>query len=262
MAKLYLKFEQNDQVLKEVPLTQATTTIGRLPDNSVQIDNLAVSGHHAKISWDQDHYVVEDLGSLNGTYVNNERVGKATLKHGDRVKIGKHLVEFKHEGPVPAFAAAAKTGPATPKLEATMLLDTKQAREQMADKSAPSANAGSGPLGISRPAWMAEPFAAAAKDRIGMLNILEGKTDQEKYVLTGKMTMIGKSSMASIKLKGFFAPTTAALISKRDNKYFISPSESKAKLKINGEDVVSQRELTAGDVIEVGKVKASFSFQD
>jgi hypothetical protein len=163
---------------------------------------------------------------------------------------------------VPAFAAAAKTGPATPKLEATMLLDTKQAREQMADKSAPSANAGSGPLGISRPAWMAEPFAAAAKDRIGLLNILEGKTDQEKYVLTGKMTMIGKSSMASIKLKGFFAPTTAALISKRDNKYFISPSESKAKLKINGEDVVSQRELTAGDVIEVGKVKASFSFQD
>jgi pSer/pThr/pTyr-binding forkhead associated (FHA) protein len=262
MAKLYLKFEQNDQVLKEVPLTQATTTIGRLPDNSVQIDNLAVSGHHAKISWDQDHYVVEDLGSLNGTYVNNERVGKATLKHGDRVKIGKHLVEFKHEGPVPAFAAAAKTGPSTPKLEATMLLDTKQAREQMADKSASPTNAGSGPLGISRPAWMAEPFAAAAKDRIGLLNILQGKTDQEKYVLTGQMTMIGKSSMASIKLKGFFAPTTAALISKRDNKYFISPSESKAKLKINGENVVSQRELTAGDVIEVGKVKASFSFQD
>jgi len=74
--------------------------------------------------------------------------------------------------------------------------------------------------------------------------------------------MIGKSSMASIKLKGFFAPTTAALISKRDNKYFISPSESKAKLKINGENVVSQRELVSGDIIEVGKVKAAFSFQE
>ena len=90
-----------------------------------------------------------------------------------------------------------------PKLDATMMLDTKQAREKLADKNAPSA--GSGPLGISRPAWMADPFADA-KDRIGMLNILEGKTDQEKYVLTGKMTMIGKSSMASIKLKRFFAP--------------------------------------------------------
>ncbi|MGZ4855999.1 MAG: FHA domain-containing protein [Candidatus Angelobacter sp.] len=259
MAKLYLRFEQNDQVLKEVPLSQATATIGRLPDNSVQIDNLAVSGHHARIAWENDHYVVEDLGSLNGTYVNNERVGKATLKHGDQVKIGKHLVEFKNEGAVPNFAVAARTGPSAPKLEATMMLDTKKSREQLADKNGPSA--GAGPLGISRPAWMSEPFAAA-KDRLGQLNILEGKTDQEKYVLTGKMTMIGKSSMASIKLKGFFAPTTAALISKRDNKYFISPSESKAKLKINGEDVVSQRELNAGDVIEVGKMKAAFSFQD
>jgi pSer/pThr/pTyr-binding forkhead associated (FHA) protein len=259
MAKLYLRFEQNDQVLKEVPLSQAPTTIGRLPDNSVQIDNLAVSGHHARIAWETDHYVVEDLGSLNGTYVNNERVGKATLKHGDRVKIGKHLVEFKNEGAAPNFAAAAKAGPSAPKLEATMMLDTKKSREQLADKNGPSA--GAGPLGISRPAWMSEPFAAA-KDRLGQLNILEGKTDQEKYVLTGKMTMIGKSSMASIKLKGFFAPTTAALISKRDNKYFISPSESKAKLKINGEDVATQRELNAGDVIEVGKVKAAFSFQD
>ncbi len=259
MAKLYLKFEQSDQVLKEVALSQATTTIGRLPDNNVQIDNLAVSGHHARISWEQGQYIVEDLGSLNGTYVNNERVGKAALKHGDKVKIGKHLVEFKHEGNAMIFTAAAKTGPAAPKLEATMRLDTKQARELLADKSAPAA--GSGPLGISRPSWMSEPFAAA-KDRVGLLSILAGRTDQERYVLTGKMTMIGKSSMASIKLKGFFAPTTAALISKRDNKYFISPSESKAKLKINGEDVVSQRELAAGDVIEVGKVKAAFSFQD
>ena len=188
-------------------------------------------------------------------------VGKATLKHGDQVKIGKHLVEFKHEGPVPNFAVAAKMGPSTPQLDKTMMLDTRQAREQLADKNAP-ANAGSGPLGISRPAWMAEPFANAAKDRMGLLNILEGKTDQEKYVLTGKMTMIGKSSMASIRLKGFFAPTTAALISKRENKYFISPSESKAKLKINGEDVLTQRELASGDIIEVGKVKAAFSFQD
>jgi pSer/pThr/pTyr-binding forkhead associated (FHA) protein len=259
MAKLYLRFEQSDQVLKEVPLAQATTTIGRLPDNNLQIDNLAVSGHHAKISWEQGQYIVEDLGSLNGTYVNNERVGKATLKHGDRVKIGKHLVEFKQEGSAMIFAAAAKAGPAAPKLEATMVLDTKQAREMIADKSAPAP--GAGPLGISRPAWMSDPFAAA-KDRVGLLSTLQGRTDQEKYVLTGKMTMIGKSKMASVRLKGFFAPTSAALISKRDSKYFISPSESKTRVKINGADVLGQRELAAGDIIEVGKVQLAFTFQE
>jgi len=73
--------------------------------------------------------------------------------------------------------------------------------------------------------------------------------------------MIGKSSMASIKLKGLFAPKSAALISKRENKYFIAP-EHKVKLRINGEEVYSQRELGAGDVIEIGKMKAAFSFQD
>src|SRR5215472_15424370 len=112
MAKLYLK--SGDSVLKEVVLTQGTTTIGRLPDNNLQIDNLAVSGHHAKIYWNDGHFVVEDLGSLNGIYVNDKRVGKATLIHGDRVKVGNHTVEFRNEGPVPLPAAAAKTGPSVP----------------------------------------------------------------------------------------------------------------------------------------------------
>jgi pSer/pThr/pTyr-binding forkhead associated (FHA) protein len=245
MAKLYLKF--NDSVLQEIPLTQATATIGRLPDNTVRIDNLAVSGHHARISWEQDHYVVEDLQSLNGTFVNETRVEKAKLRHCDVLKIGKHEVEFKNEGPAPVAAIATKTGPATPKLDATVRLDTKQAQEMLGKNAAPAIMTASG---------------IPIKEKIGLLNVLEGKTDQQRYVLTGKMTMIGKSSMASIRLKGFFAPNSAALISKRDNKYFIAPAETKVRLKINGEDLHAQRELAAGDVIEVGKIKAAFSFQD
>jgi pSer/pThr/pTyr-binding forkhead associated (FHA) protein len=249
MAKLYLKFEQS--VLKEIPLTQAAATIGRLPDNTVQIDNLAVSGHHAKIYFNDGHYVIEDLGSLNGTYVNNKRVGKATLIHGDQVLIGKHVVEFKNEGAMALGASVAKPGPAAPKLDATVVLDTRRAQEMIAGKGAPASTART-VTGESVPAG----------ERIGLLNVASGKTDQSKYVLTGKMTMIGKSSMATIRLKGLFAPTTAALISKRDNKYFIAPSERKIKLKINGEDSPNQRELKEGDVIEVGSFKATFSFQE
>ncbi|HEY6308298.1 MAG TPA: FHA domain-containing protein [Candidatus Angelobacter sp.] len=248
MAKLYLKFDQS--VLKEVPLTQAATTIGRLPDNTLQIDNLAVSGHHAKVYWNDGHYVIEDLGSLNGTYVNNKRVGQATLIHGDQVLIGKHVVEFKNEGSMALGASAPKAGPAAPKLDATVVLDTRKAQGMIAEKGpAPAARSVTG-----------EPVPS--KDRIGLLNVLEGKTDQRKYVLTGKMTMIGKSDMATIKLKGLFAPASAALISKRDGKYFIAPSEKRIKLKVNGEDSPNQRELNPGDVIEVGKFRAEFSYQD
>ena len=81
MAKLYLKFEQ--AVLKEYDLKDgASLTIGRLPDNNIHIDNLAVSGHHARVVWETDHFVLEDNNSLNGTFVNNRRVSRVPLKHG------------------------------------------------------------------------------------------------------------------------------------------------------------------------------------
>lgn len=249
MAKLYLK--SGDSVLQELMLSQATTTIGRLPDNTLRIDNLAVSGHHAKIYWNDGHYVIEDLGSLNGIYVNDKRVGKATLIHGDQVKIGNHNVEFRNEGTAALGAPAPKAGPSVPKLDETVILDTKQAREMIARQGAPASAARS-----------ATGEALPPRERIGLLQVVEGKSDQEKYVLTGKMTMIGKSDMATVKLKGFFAPVSAALISKRDNKYFIAPSERKVKLKVNGEESPNQRELNAGDIIEVGRFKATFSFQE
>jgi pSer/pThr/pTyr-binding forkhead associated (FHA) protein len=249
MAKLYLKF--GDAVLKEVPLSQNAATIGRLPDNTLQIDNLAVSGHHAKIYFDDGHYVVEDLGSLNGTYVNNKRIGQATLIHGDQVLIGKHVVEFKNEGAMALGASLPKAGPAAPKLDATVVLDTRQAQHMLAEKGAPASQSRS-----------VSGEAVPAKERIALLSVVKGKTDQQKYILTGKLTLIGKSEMATIRLKGFFAPASAALISRRDNKYFIAPSERKIKLKINGAGSPNLRELHEGDAIEIGNFKASFTFQE
>jgi hypothetical protein len=76
------------------------------------------------------------------------------------------------------------------------------------------------------------------------------------------MSVIGKSEMASIKLKGWFAPKMAALISKRDNGYVIAASEKDTKVKVNGEEIAGQKALAEGDVIEVAGVKMSFGFQD
>ena len=78
MAKLTLRFEKT--TLKEFTLTKGVVSIGRLPDNDIQVDNPAVSGHHAMIYWDEDHFVVEDNNSLNGTFIHSERVVKRRLK--------------------------------------------------------------------------------------------------------------------------------------------------------------------------------------
>ena len=259
MAKLILKFEQT--VLKEVPLSQGVVSIGRLPDNVIHVDNLAVSGHHAKIYWDQDKYVIEDNNSLNGTYVNRHRVTKAELKDGDEVLIGKHTLGFKdewHEG-APAPAGFEKKGPAVPQMQATMVLDTKKAKEMMAMAAAARTGTQAPEVAAQAPAHV-EPVAPP-KERIGTFTVLDGKTDAKHYLI-GKMCVIGKSDMASIKLKGFFAPNMAALINKREMKYFIAASEAKIKVKINGQEIAGQKELTEGDIVEVAGIKLNFGYQE
>src|SRR5512140_1197964 len=109
MAKLYLK--SDEQVLKKVPLSGGTITIGRLPNNTLQIEDPAVSGHHCRIRWDADHYVIEDNDSLNGVYVNGEQVFNAKLKDGDDILVGKHFLRFEDEGV--SSAHVAETTPAT-----------------------------------------------------------------------------------------------------------------------------------------------------
>ena len=91
-AKLSLKF--NDSLLQEVALSGGVVTIGRQPDNLLRIDNPIVSGHHARIFWENNRYVLEDHESFNGTYLNDRSVSKAVLSDGDVIVIGKHRIEF------------------------------------------------------------------------------------------------------------------------------------------------------------------------
>src|ERR1700740_3810770 len=96
MPVLIVKFEGS--VLKKVATNGGSITIGRGPDNSIPIDNLAVSNRHAEIRSEQGGLVVEDLNSLNGTFVNNQRVKRSALKHGDVVSIGKHSICIDESG--------------------------------------------------------------------------------------------------------------------------------------------------------------------
>jgi len=65
-------------------------TMGRKEDNTLPLVDPYVSGHHAKIYLKNAEYILEDLGSTNGTLLNNQKViGKSAIKAGDEIKIGK-----------------------------------------------------------------------------------------------------------------------------------------------------------------------------
>src|SRR5215210_2067555 len=70
------------------------TRLGRHPDSEISLDDITVSRRHAEVERTAEGYMVADSGSLNGTYVNQERVERAALQHGDEVQIGKFRLVF------------------------------------------------------------------------------------------------------------------------------------------------------------------------
>ncbi|WP_308201311.1 FHA domain-containing protein [Carbonactinospora thermoautotrophica] len=70
------------------------TTAGRHPDSDIFLDDVTVSRRHAEFRRTPEGFVVKDVGSLNGTYVNRERIEEALLSNGDVVQIGKYRLVF------------------------------------------------------------------------------------------------------------------------------------------------------------------------
>jgi hypothetical protein len=76
------------------PLEEDRLTVGRNPDSDIFLDDVTVSRDHAIIVRRGEDYHLDDCGSLNGTYVNRQRVESQLLRHGDELQIGKYKLAF------------------------------------------------------------------------------------------------------------------------------------------------------------------------
>jgi len=95
MAKIIVTF--NGLIQQEVSISKSRITIGRRPGNDIVIDHLTVSGQHAAIDTTPNGSFVLDLGSTNGTMVNNQPIKKHLLQHDDIIDIGKYKLRFQVE---------------------------------------------------------------------------------------------------------------------------------------------------------------------
>jgi pSer/pThr/pTyr-binding forkhead associated (FHA) protein len=233
MARLILMF--NKQVIKEYPLLKESLTIGRKPDNTIVIDNLAVSGSHCRIDWNGSDHLLTDLQSTNGTFVNDKKEVSHKLKHGDNIIVGKHVL---------LFLDAAREEDAHSKLDQqvdpdqTMILDTVSQRELLAKQTVPAATGGAG-------------------EKRGVLSFIDSSRLGE-VELKKKLTRLGKSGNSEIKLSGLLMSPTMATISKRPAGYTITFTGGILKLKVNGEIVKESIPLRDFDTIELGSYKFQF----
>lgn len=95
-----LKHIVNGIAASDIDMAEGEFTIGRNEGNSLQLDDGVVSGNHALITLRADEcfpkifdVTIKDLGSTNGTYVNNASIKESKLMHGDSIRLGTH--EFK-----------------------------------------------------------------------------------------------------------------------------------------------------------------------
>jgi pSer/pThr/pTyr-binding forkhead associated (FHA) protein len=235
MAKLVLSI--NGAIQGEYELSQERLTIGRKPDNDIQIDNLAVSGKHALIITILDDSFLEDLGSTNGTYVNGKLVKKHALKDGDVIAIGKHELKYENENATTEDDEFEKTMIIKPG-SASAAVAAAQAAEKAGAAAAPTpAKSGTGSL-TGMP--------------LGRLTVLNGPIAGKELELTKALVTLGKPG------------TQVAVISRRPQGYFLTHIESDGDGKrypvVNGEAIGAKAyQLKNNDLIELAGIKMEFT---
>ncbi len=234
MPNLTLKFKNT--TLEDYRLQQGhALTIGRQQNNDVIIENLAVSGHHAKIDSVADGFVLIDLQSKNGCFVNEELINSHWLKNGDVISIGKHSLVFSYSEDEEMSADGMD------EVEETMVIDTSQHRNMMKkinSKASPAQTKGN------------------RNEKVAILTYLAG--GKGKIKLKGKITKLGKHPTSDIVVKGLFIGRTSVTISRRPDGFYLSYVGGMSKPKLNEKVVKRSAILNDLDIIDIGTTKLQF----
>jgi pSer/pThr/pTyr-binding forkhead associated (FHA) protein len=228
MAKLILTYKNRVQKNYLVP-QNAEILIGRDAGNQIVIDHPSVSGRHARVRQSEKGLFVSDLGSTNGTYVNEDKVADCQLAHQDWIRIGKHvvIVDLYETLSLDATIQMLQVGASgTADADGTMMLDIGGAK--------------------GKSGW-------ASLDYLNFLS--DSRPDFE---LSHKSVTIGKNKDADIVIKGFwswFAGQPTATISRQQGDYFLDHVTGLLKPKLNGTTVQGPTRLKHHDIISVGPIK-------
>jgi pSer/pThr/pTyr-binding forkhead associated (FHA) protein len=233
MAKLVVRFK--DAVLREVLLDKPVISIGRSKRNDITLENLAVSRRHARVYREGPRYIVQDLKSLNGTYV-NKKIAQWILSHKEEIHIGEHSLVFIDNNK--RQTSAVESGPS---------VDTDKRPFHESGKQ-------SGSPGHRQKAITGEEKAGVR----ARITIISGGSGQQDIELAKRLTIAGKGEHADIRLKGLLVERTVFLISKGSSGFTISTIGGKTITQLNGVPVTDQAELKDGDIISAGWTRMQF----
>ncbi len=233
--------------------------IGRRRKNNVVLNDMAVSGHHAKIDSVGDGFVFIDLQSKNGSFVNDQLINSHWLSHGDTINIGEYSLVFNYPELENTPIDDAE------ELETTMILDTVQYRSRIR-KSNPTRS-------ITNVAGFWDKPRSRKQDKenkpdfpMGATNIRKELTGTLSFLTGGKgvinltrqYTTIGKHPASDIVVKGLFMGQTAVTISKLPDGFHLCYVGGITKPKVNQKTIKQSILLNDEDIIAIASTKLQF----
>ena len=225
MSKFIIKF--NGEVVDHIDIEQGDMKIGRRSGLAIHLDNLSVSGEHANIFTIGGDSFIEDLGSTNGTLVNNRKISKHHLKNGDTVSIGKHdLVYMSDSNDDMAPTVAAED------FAKTVIINPG---------ALPSAGSGKGYQTEDNPTFV----------KSAAIIMISGTNSGKRIDLVKIVTSLGRTGKK------------ASTITKGDAGYTLAPvADSSDSPILNGKPVATDGVvLKHGDIIEVSGTRLRFLYK-
>lgn len=245
MPVLILKYKDN--ILKEYELEKnKPLNIGRRENNDVVIASLVVSGDHAKVDCTSSGFLLTDLKSKNGTYVNGRKVDTCYLKNGDQVSIGKHTLFFQYK------PGEVSPGEIDSGMDQTILMDETPIKVK-------SVSSTQKPFDIDEFIDASHKMTPGGIDDIAMLFFIEGGNGNIE--LNKKITKIGKDPECDIIVKGVIMGKVAASINRTPEGYLLSFVGGLVKPRVNGEAVSTSVKLEEYDNIRIGSVEMQFYYK-
>ena len=227
------------------------------------IEDPAVSGHHAKIDSLEDRFVLIDLQSKNGSFVNEQLITSHWLKHGDVISIGGHCLVYELN------EKEKKHVEETDKFDETQVITTAQHRRMMS-KSNPTKSIsvvkfwdkpkGRGTVRENVPNVAMPPAESKKKEAAGALTFLAG--GMGTIELTRKITTIGKDPTSDIVVKGLLISPTAFTIHRRSDGFYLDYIGGLPRPKINDQTIKDSSRLKDLDIIEIGPTRLQFSTEN
>jgi pSer/pThr/pTyr-binding forkhead associated (FHA) protein len=236
MVKFIVFFD--NELVKTYELDDPVITIGRLPENTICISNMGISRRHSKIERDSNNnYVLSDLNSLNGTFVNNNKVKKTALSHGDKITIGKYTILFEDaEKKEPAGREPQNKPEAPPEP-----INEEYAMHELARQPEQTS------------------VESGEKDVSATTAVLIEINKHVVYTLDKPTVTLGDSENDDIYVSGFLVDQGHMVIEREGSELWIRSQKLLGQFKVNGRKTKSHK-LEHKDRIEIGS--STFRFME